>query len=353
MSALTAHSRPGPDDDTLAPIPWRRMGGVTWRQHRYTLAGVAGFLAALAIWIGITGRALHASYATAVACHPAGSIACQAAANDFNGADSMLASGVLLQIVPALIGAFVGAPLLARELETGTFRYAWTQGVGRSRWAAAKLLALALTVTVAAGLFGWLLSWYYQPYFAPGNQALGLSEVTPFLPGLFDLNAVTLAAWTLAAFAIGAVAGMLLRRVVLAVVAALAAYAALAFAVGGLLRQHYLTPLLTTSLNVPESAWITGQWWTKGGAILSPATMYQVMQSTINQIAPVVTSRAQKQQAFLGVLRYLAAHGYTQWTRYQPASRLWPFQWIEAGWLIALSALLMTATVWLVRRRAA
>jgi hypothetical protein len=41
------------------------------------------------------------------------------------------------------------------------------------------------------------------------------------------------------------------------------------------------------------------------------------------------------------------------WASYQPASRLWPFQWIEGCWLLALSALLITATVWLVQRRAA
>jgi ABC-type transport system involved in multi-copper enzyme maturation permease subunit len=46
----------------------------------------------------------------------------------------------LLQALPALIGAFVGAPVLARELETGTFRYAWTQGFGRWRWTLAKLV---------------------------------------------------------------------------------------------------------------------------------------------------------------------------------------------------------------------
>jgi hypothetical protein len=37
---------------------------------------------------------------------------------------------------------------------------------------------------------------------------------------------------------------------------------------------------------------------------------------------------------------------------YQPASRFWPFQFIEGGWLLVLSALLIGATVWLVRRRA-
>jgi hypothetical protein len=52
-------------------------------------------------------------------------------------------------------------------------------------------------------------------------------------------------------------------------------------------------------------------------------------------------------------VRYLIQHGYAQVTTYQPASRLWPFQWIEGGWLLALSVLLIALTVWLVRRRAA
>ena len=171
----------------------------------------------------------------------------------------------LLQVVPALIGAFVGAPVLARELETGTFRYAWTQGFGRWRWTLAKLVALAVVVAAAAGALSVLFSWYYQPYFATGNQARSLSEVSPLAPGLFDLRGVAFAAWTLAAFAIGALAGMLIRRVVPAIVATLAAYTGLALAAGIFLRRHYLTPLVTSNPNVPGSAWILSQWWTKGG----------------------------------------------------------------------------------------
>jgi ABC-type transport system involved in multi-copper enzyme maturation permease subunit len=33
--------------------------------------------------------------------------------------------------VPAVIGVFVGAPLIAHELESGTFRLAWTHGRSR------------------------------------------------------------------------------------------------------------------------------------------------------------------------------------------------------------------------------
>jgi hypothetical protein len=54
-----------------------------------------------------------------------------------------------------------------------------------------------------------------------------------------------------------------------------------------------------------------------------------------------------------GFAQCLSQHGYTLWASYQPASRFWPFQFIEAGWLLALSALLIAATVWLVRRRVA
>ena len=59
---------------------------------------------------------------------------------------------------------------------------------------------------------------------------------------------------------------MLIRRVVPAIVATLAAYAGLAFAAGGFLREHYLTPLVTINLeHPPGNAWIISQWWTKDG----------------------------------------------------------------------------------------
>jgi len=352
MTAPTMPAQPG-EDTIPRPVPWRRMAGVTWRQHRLALAGVAGLLGALAVALWVIGSSLHRAYGAAAACHPAGSVACQDAVNVFNGMDGFLANGIIVQVLPVLIGAFAGAPLLARELETGTFRYAWTQGVGRRRWAVAKLVMLALVVTVSAGSFGLLLSWYYQPYFAPGNQGLGLTEVTPFFPGLFDLGRVTFPAWTLTAFSIGALAGMLIRRVVPAIAATLAVYAGLAFAAGGFLRQHYLTPLVTSRLNVPESAWILGQWWTRGGTTLSQSTMRQVIDTAWQQVAPVVSGISQKYPAYLSVLGYLTKHGYTQWTSYQPASRFWPFQWIEGGGLLALSVLLIAATIWLVGRRAA
>jgi hypothetical protein len=45
--------------------------------------------------------------------------------------------------------------------------------------------------------------------------------------------------------------------------------------------------------------------------------------------------------------------GGTQWLSYLPVSRFWPMQFVEGGWLLVLSVLLIAATVWLVRHRAA
>src|ERR1700722_18334156 len=286
MTAQTMPAQPA-EDTTLGPLPWRRMAGVIWRQHRFALVGVAALLSALAVYLWIAGSTPHNAYPARAACRPVGSPACQDAVNTFNGLDNFLSNGIL-QALPVLIGAFVGAPLLAREMETGTFRYAWTQGFGRRRWTLAKLVALGLAVTVAAELFSLLLGWYFQPYLNTGNYALTIDELTPFNSGLFALGRVTFAGWTLAAFAIGALAGMLIRRVVAAIAATLAVYAGLAFAVGGFLRAHYLTPLVTTRLQLPGSAWVLGQWWTKGGVTLSQDTMVRVMDPIFARNIPAV-----------------------------------------------------------------
>jgi ABC-type transport system involved in multi-copper enzyme maturation permease subunit len=337
MTTLTTPARPE-EDASLRPVPWRQVAWVAWRQHRATLAGVGVFLGALAVYLWLTGLQMRHAYA--VSCHPASSLAC---AINFTGKYGITVNivRIFLQVVPALIGAFAGAPVLAREMETGTFRFAWTQGFGRWRWTLGKLVTLGVAVAAAAGAFSALFSWYLGPFSAAGYAI-------PFATDVFDLREVAFTAWTLAAFAIGALAGMLIRRTVPAIAATLALYAGLAFATALWLRQHYIAPLLTTSQNLPASAWTVNQWFTKGGKFAFGAHGSQLVNAVQRFCPPLGPGRNS-----ISDVQCLSPHGYTLWSSYQPGSRFWPFQWIEGGWLLALSALLIAATIWLVRRRAA
>lgn len=354
MTALTLPTRLE-QDAHLRPVPWHRMGWVIWRHHRVALAGVVVFLGALSVWLWIAGLSLHHAYALAIACHPSNSTACSNLIIEFETTNTFLKGGFVLQPIPALIGAFVGPIVLAREFETGTFRYAWTQGFGRWRWAAAKLVVLGIVVATVAGAFSMLLSWYYQPYLSTPNPDL-ISGASPLSPGLFDLRGVSFAAWTLLAFAIGVLAGMLIRRIVPAIVATLAAYAAFALLAANVLREHYLAASVAINTNIPGSAWITSQWWTKAGRTVFGS---RIPLGLLPQLCPssfVSSSGGRGISSSSGALSptsCLLRHGYTELSDYQPVSHFWPMQWIEGGWLLALSTLLVVVTVLLVRRRAA
>ena len=141
------------------------------------------------------------------------------------------------------------------------------------------------------------------------------------------------------------------RRIVPAMAATLGVYLAFELVTWLLLRKNYPVALVTSHSNLvigpatPSSPWILSTFYTsQGGRPANMAVVNQVSELFPHDGPPKVTGS-------LG--QALAQHGITQWWRYIPVSRFWPMQFIEGGWLLALSVLLMAATVWLVRRRAA
>jgi len=338
MTVVTAPARParGP-----RPVPWSKLVWVTWRQHRMALVGAAVLFGILALYLLSMGLKIHSAYQAVVSCHPAASAICDVANRPFSNYHQTAGDVLfILLLIPPLVGVFVGAPVLARELETGTFRFAWTQGCGRLRWAVAKLALLAIAVTAAAGAFSLLFSWYYQPFFAARLDGV-------LAPQLFVLRGVDYAAWTLFAFALGAVAGVLIRRTVPAMATSLAAWAGLYLGTVLFLRQRYQTPLVMKgSPSYYNPPWVVGTWYTgPNGATVGQQTIRYVMAQ-----APASVRNSPNPNA---ASVYLSAHHYTQWTSYHPEGRFWHFQLIEGGWLLVLSLLLLAATIWLVRHRAA
>jgi hypothetical protein len=333
------------------PVPWTKLAWVTLRQRRGAFIGTAILLGVIAVYLLIMAILENNAYAAVAACHPAAATKCQQLANSFRadywggGGSSLQAGGAqtvsgLLFVVPVLLGVFVGAPLLARELETGTFRFAWTQGAGRTRWSLSTLMLPAVALTAATGAFTALFYWYFRPFLEDG-------QVSSMLPQAFGVLGVVFAAWTLLAFAVSAFLGALLRRTLPAMGITLVIYIVGAIATATAIRPHYEMPVTVSGWNGGGGAgWVISSWAkAPGGQVLS--------QSALNGLAQHVPASVQNSPNPDAFNNWLTQHGYTLWTSVQPASRFWPFQLIEGGWLLAVSALLIAGTIWLVRRRAA
>ena len=355
---MTAAAIPGRERAAARAVPWTRLTWVTWRQSRAALAGAAALLGVIAVYLAYMGWHIHRAYDSFDACSPAShrdvalggrpiaASACGELERAFmsfygTGQGSVVASGInaqvvpfLLLAVPVLIGAFVGGPVLARELESGTFRFAWTQGAGRVRLAAARLVPLAVVVTAAAYGLSALFSWYIGPFVQAG--------VTGKYPmQLFGTMGTDFAAWTLFSFAVAAFAGVLLRRAVPAMAASIVVLTTADVVTMMALRQHYATPVVVTG-NEPAGIGnlVVGNWFTTTGG--APANQVTVLKSVGRLPFGVTPSPA-----------LLAKHHYLQWWSYQPTSRWWQFQLTEGGWLLAASLLLIAAAVLLIRRRPA
>jgi hypothetical protein len=348
MSVLTLPAQPG-QDTAPPPVPWRRMTWVTWRQHRALLISVPAVLAAVAVFLVIFGLKAHHDYAALVNCplnQGQQSNACSKMFSNFNSNDWPLANtlAILVQLAPVLIGAFAGAPLLARELETGTYRFAWTQGVGRERQAIAKLVLVGVTLAILAGAFGELFSWFHQPF-------LWTEQMNQLTETVFDASGIVFPAFTLVAFTIGVFLGMLFRRVIPALAATLGVYFVLRLGAWTLHGQYPVT-VVTSNADLPNNygtpslpgfPWILSTWFTtlSGKAVNA---------SAVNKLLNQYQSNPHPN---MSLTKVLAEHGYIEWNRYIPLSHYWPMQFIEAGWLLILAVGIGAATVWLVRRRAA
>ncbi len=361
MTALPAPAQHAPAGRTRPA--WTAMAWVTWRQHRVALAGTGILLGACAVLLAISGLRLQAAHANLVHGHCAISGAlitspCGLLQTAYNNAGSLLLTGNVLtltvaaSVIPGLIGMFVGAPLLAREYETGTFRFAWTQATSRARWAAAKLALLAAMLTAAAGAFGALVSWFLA-------QDNPLSGGDRWQSSEFGLTAVTFAAWTLVAFAVGAFAGALLKRTL----PAMAVTAACVAAMAAVTYRKLDTPLLSFGPVIGRTRLLSLMPFQPG----SPPVTYVSGQAVTVSAPPgswplrawIAAPHGHAPDSGLQGLStsdqnaWLAAHHLTLWTAYQPPGRFWVFQSVEGGIGLLIALLLGAATVWLVGRKTA
>ncbi|MBP2367390.1 ABC transporter permease subunit [Pseudonocardia parietis] len=227
------------------------MSWVIWRRHRTALVTTAGLAGTYCLVLAV----LAATGTVDTVVRDPFDILGNPAADFF---------GYLMLAAPALAGAFVGAPLLAGDLERGTHVLLLTQSVSRRRWAASVLLVggavVAAAVSVVAAVY------------------LGLAATEPWAdPRTMAATGLIPLARTLSAFALGALLGLLLRRVLASAASTLAAVVVTEVAVAALRGVAVPAELRTGPLpyggTADEDTWVVDRGYTlAGGGMRSGST---------------------------------------------------------------------------------
>jgi hypothetical protein len=250
--------------------------------------------------------------------------------------------------VPAVTGMFWGAPLIARELETGTSAVAWNQSVTRARWLAVKLTVGALAAMAVTEGLSLMQAWWAAPISRAAGDGLNLAG-NQFSPLVFATHGITPLGYAAFAFALGAAAGAVTRGTIAAMAVTLAVFAAVQVAMPLWIRPDLLprdTALISfASIPVGDGAGYTpdgrtftftvtdvpgqpGSWVLSSGPVSAAGRPDGFIPSpctrSLNSPSPISTLAA-----------CLDSQGMREAVTYQPASRYWPFQWTETGIYLA------------------
>jgi len=311
---------------------------VTWRQNRTESFFILGLLALGGIFLLLTGLSMTNTF------QQSGLSACLTRPNPLTNCGGLGGAfldhygslvnyiGVAVLILPVLLGALVGAPLVAREFEQHTHLLVWLQSITRTRWLIMKLaLVLGMGLLVGGALMA-LLIWWYSPFAQLSGSFNQLA---------FDFSGPVLIASTILALALGIFVGTLTRRTVFAIFLTIAVLVAIRLPVEIGLRPNY-QPQITVTWSFaqgdkPPVTLKAGDWNVGQGFIDAQG----------NKTNDVHVSGPQETLA-----QSLQADGYRgYYLSYQPADRFWTFQWIETSIYLIISLLALGATVLLVRRR--
>ena len=313
------------------------MNALVWRLHRNQAYIAGAALAALGALLLITGITMtHDYHAFLASC--AAERSCGHAGQLFAGDRAVTSLVDATMAAPLLLGMFWGAPLLAREFEDGTHNLAWTQGVIRIRWLNHTVLWPMLAAAGWGAAMAALVSWWR----GPENAVAAPVRLATFT---FDIQGIAPVAYAVFAVALGIAAGALFRRVLPAMAATFTVFTGLRFLIAEYVRPHYLTPVSRSYPPFSDNAAPHGS-LVLSNATLGPDGKDYTAGLGIQQVPAACRGKAAGQ-----LNSCLASQGFHTQILYQPASRFWTFQGIEAGLFIVLAATLVAVAYRMVLAR--
>jgi hypothetical protein len=281
---------------------------------------------------------------------------------------------LVILLAPAVTGVFWGAPLIARELEAGTFRLTWNQSITRTRWLTVKLTLIGVAAMAVTEAFSLLQAWWA----APIGKAVGLGGGSSiFSEGrfgwfVFPTHGITPLGYAAFAFALGVTAGLVIRRAIPAMAVTLAIFAAVQFITPLWIRpqlfptSHTVAAIAATGANVSLRA--NPKLAVTASVVPGQPGAWIISSEGVNAAGqPVSIIPAACEPAISGALgshpgsaagpgsaalnNCVASHGIRVAESYQPASHYWPLQWSETGMFLALALALAGYCFWRLNRR--
>lgn len=299
-----------------------------WRAHRSALLVWGAYVLAMAgwlLWLRIV--TLHEIDQEVTSCGDSAPCIDVMASMTYSSGLSMI--GTLVSYLCYGVAAWAGAALTGRELERGTAKLAWTQSVTPTRWLAAKLAVPAVVLVLGTTVLVLLYRWAWAP-------DRGMVGDEWFYPDPMVNRGPLLVAYALCALAVGALAGLALKR----------SLPALAVALGFMAWFHVYLDRHTDEL------WPTTT-LTDVAASEVPANADQMALGSITESG----ARVSDLSCFVGesadaVRACMANHEFTGlYAEVHPPSHFWPLHLMATGVVLAVTALATAAAFWLLRRR--
>jgi ABC-type transport system involved in multi-copper enzyme maturation permease subunit len=260
--------------------------------------------------------------------------------------------GITFLLMPMFLGMFWGAPLVARELEAGTHRLAWTQSVTRRRWILTKLAIIGGSTAAFAGLFTLGFWWW--------SHAQVLTGWNSFEVGLFDLLGIVPIAYALFAVAVGVALGTLIRKTLPAVFTTLGIFVAVRIVFMAYIRRHYLpaksisAPLGADLPQLASGAWrLSEHIVDTAGRIVSTSSGVVVNGVDVRYLAahcPGISTKIGDLASKDAMVQCFSKLGLRTVVTYHPANQFWTFQAIEAGVFLLMTGLLVALVLRRIQR---
>lgn len=341
---------------------------LTWRQFRVQFLVVASVIVAAAIFLAVTGPGLADDYQRLTTAF------IQNLGFQRLNPTLYVVGQVLLYAVPPVIGAFWGAPLISRELETGTHRLAWSQSIGRRRWLATKVGVTGLSAIAITGLLSLAVTWWSDPIDDAINAGQESNTYLPrMFPPVFGARGLVPIGYAAFAFAFGVAIGLVVRRTLVALAVTLAVVILVQILTPTFVRPHLMAPtdrsIIASDDNIrgfmlsgpgghvkeiEVATGAVGAWKLSDDTVDKSGKTLSTLPDWVMKCAPVPPGMTEgpsnRQPERAACFERLADEGYRQHVRYFTADAFWSLQWREFGLFMLLALGLTGFSFWRIRR---